>query len=210
MAVVSTVPIISPFSGGCKHCVTSPHTGGCPHVIHGLAEHKKATFTSLFGTPVRDVSAVIMVGARGGLVFSAVAKERCEMVQVSGCTSVATIHVGPVGRPANMGCWGRPYTYKKSLQPRRFLALRFPVQLLCGRVTFRPRLPCHSPRRSCGQVARSCGQILPQLRKRGHLLSLSTERSNLYWSSLAESAFRGLMWDTVSLCCWESSKNANP
>ena len=72
-------------------------------MIHGMAEHKKATFTSLFGTPVRDVSAVIMVGARGGLVFSAVAKERCEMVQVSGCTSVATIHVGPVGRAVNMG-----------------------------------------------------------------------------------------------------------
>ena len=103
MAVVSTVLIISPFSGGCKHCVTSPHTGGCPHVIHGMAEHKKATFTSFFGTPVRDMSAVILMGARGGLVFSAVAKERCEMVHCVGCTSVATIHVGPNGRPVNMG-----------------------------------------------------------------------------------------------------------
>ena len=72
-------------------------------MIHGMAEQMKATFTSLFGTPVRDVSAVISVGARGGLVFSAVAKERCEMVHRVGCTSVATIHVGPVGRPVNMG-----------------------------------------------------------------------------------------------------------
>ena len=68
-----------------------------------MAEHKKATFASFFGTPVRDMSAVIMVEARGGLVFSAVAEERCEMVNCVGCTSVATIHVGPIGSPVNMG-----------------------------------------------------------------------------------------------------------
>ena len=90
MAVVSTV-------------LLAPHTGGCPQVIHGMAEQTKATFASFFGTPVRDVSAVIVVGARGGLVFSAVAEERCEMVHCVGCTSVATIHVWPVGRPVNMG-----------------------------------------------------------------------------------------------------------
>ena len=145
MAVVSTVLIISPFSGGCKQW----RLFRCPHVIHGMAEHKKATCASFFGTPVRDMSAVIVMGARGGLVFSAVAEERCEMVHCVGCTSVATIHVGPIGRPVNMGSCRRPYTYKKSLQPMRILALRFPVQLLCGRVTFRPRLPCHPPRRSC-------------------------------------------------------------
>ena len=72
-------------------------------MIHGMAKQTKATFTSFDGTPVRDMSAVIVVGARGGLVFSAVAKERCEMVHVVGCTSVATIHVGPVGRAVNMG-----------------------------------------------------------------------------------------------------------
>ena len=68
-----------------------------------MANQTKATFTSFDGTTVRDMSKVMVVGARGGPVFSAVAKERCEMKHVVGCTSVATIHVGPVGRAVNMG-----------------------------------------------------------------------------------------------------------
>ena len=72
-------------------------------MMHGMAKQSKATFTSFDGTPVREISAVMLVGSRGGLVFSAVAKEMFQMMHVVECTSVATIHVGPVGRPVNMG-----------------------------------------------------------------------------------------------------------
>ena len=66
-------------------------------MIHGMAEHKKATFTSLFGTPVRDVSAVIMVGARGGLVFSAVAEATFLMGPAAVSTNVLITHAHPDG-----------------------------------------------------------------------------------------------------------------
>ena len=178
----------------------------------GVAKHLMATSTNFDGKALREWShaPVILMGPRDGRVCSAVAEEICHLVIFVGCTSVPMHHVGPYGLPANTEWPARPHTHRKSMQRMRSLILRFPVQFLCGRVTFRPRLPCHSIVRSCGGLVRSCGEIVPQLRNRAKLLTLHTKSSRPSWSSVDAYAHRGCLWDAVSLCCWVSANKSNP